>query len=158
MKTIQITDIAENEAIIRACQICFVAMCDSQGLPYVVPMNFVYHNQTLYFHSAPQGKHLDILAHQPQVCVSFCAEATLVYQHQQVACSYRMQSKSVLCKGKVGFIDSLAEKETILNKLMKNFIGHDFKYSLPALKNVKVWKMPIDEITGKAFGVPHQKP
>lgn len=153
MKTIQIEDLAEKEAIIAACHTCFVAMCDAQNFPYVIPMNFVYHQQTLYFHSAPFGRHIDILAHNPNVCVSFCSDAKLVFQHQDVACSYRMQSKSVLCKGKISFVDDIAEKENILNLLMQKFTGKAFQYSLPALNNVKIWRMPVLEITAKAFGV-----
>lgn len=153
MKTIQIESLADKEAIIDACHTCFVGMCDSDGFPYVIPMNFVYHEQTLYFHSAPFGRHLDILAQNANVCVSFCDDARLVFQNEDVACSYRMQSKSVLCKGKVSFVDDIAQKELILNMLMQKFTGKTFQYSLPALSNVKVWKMPVLEITAKAFGV-----
>jgi len=35
---------------------------------------------------------------------------------------------------------------------MKNYTDRTFKYSTPALENVKVWKMKITEMTAKAFG------
>jgi nitroimidazol reductase NimA-like FMN-containing flavoprotein (pyridoxamine 5'-phosphate oxidase superfamily) len=76
-----------------------------------------------------------------------------MYQHPDVACSYSMNSKSVLVKGKVTFIENLEEKEQAMNLFMKKYTQRsDFKYSLPALRNVKVWKVKVESITAKAFG------
>jgi nitroimidazol reductase NimA-like FMN-containing flavoprotein (pyridoxamine 5'-phosphate oxidase superfamily) len=63
-----------------------------------------------------------------------------------------MLSKSVICKGEVIFIEDLKEKEAALNILMKNYSDRTFKYSEPAMRNVKVWKILVAEMTGKAFG------
>jgi nitroimidazol reductase NimA-like FMN-containing flavoprotein (pyridoxamine 5'-phosphate oxidase superfamily) len=63
-----------------------------------------------------------------------------------------MTSKSVLCKGAVTFIEDLTEKEEKLNILMQNYTDRPFKYSVPALRNVKVWRVNVDEMTGKSFG------
>jgi nitroimidazol reductase NimA-like FMN-containing flavoprotein (pyridoxamine 5'-phosphate oxidase superfamily) len=64
-----------------------------------------------------------------------------------------MLAKSVLCKGSVSFIEDLTEKEEALNLTMKNYTDRTtFKYSKPALANVKVWRVTIDEMTAKAFG------
>jgi len=84
--------------------------------------------------------------------VTFCSDGKLVYQHPDVACSYSMLAKSVLCKGSVTFIDDLAEKEAALNITMKNYTDRPFTYSQPALVNVKVWRVKVDEMTGKSFG------
>jgi hypothetical protein len=35
---------------------------------------------------------------------------------------------------------------------MKNYTDRQFKYSNPAVSNVKVWRVKVDEITAKAFG------
>jgi nitroimidazol reductase NimA-like FMN-containing flavoprotein (pyridoxamine 5'-phosphate oxidase superfamily) len=63
-----------------------------------------------------------------------------------------MLSKSVLCKGTVSYIEDLDEKEKTMNILMKNYTDVEFKYSKPALSNVKIWRVSINEITAKAFG------
>jgi uncharacterized protein len=39
-----------------------------------------------------------------------------------------------------------------MNQLMKNYTDRTFKYSKPALQNVKVWRVKIEEMTAKAFG------
>ena len=152
MRTIFITDINEIESIINQCNVCYVGMVETDGSPYVIPMNFGYANREIILHSAPEGKHLNALALNNRVCITFSHEHKLVYQHPDVACSYSMLSKSVLCKGVVRFIDDLDEKETKLNVLMKNYTDRPFKYSKPALANVKVWSVQVDEMTSKAFG------
>lgn len=48
----------------------------------------------------------------PQVCITFCEGHELVYMHRQVACSYSMKSRSVMCRGKVRFIEDMDENET----------------------------------------------
>jgi len=39
-----------------------------------------------------------------------------------------------------------------MNILMRNYTDREFKYSTPALRNVKVWRVKVDEMTGKSFG------
>lgn len=152
MRTTFITDTTEMESVIQQCKICFVGFTELDGTPYVIPMNFGYANGEIILHSGPHGKHLGLLERNNRVCVTFCTEGKLVYQHPDVACSYSMVSKSVLCKGAVTFIEDLTEKEKTLNMLMKNYTDRPFKYSKPALTNVKVWRVTVDEMTAKSFG------
>lgn len=152
MRTIVVTDKSEIESVINQCDICFVGLTEADGTPYVIPMNFGYANEEIYLHSGPEGKHIKLLGLSNRVCVTFCSDRKLVYQHPDVACSYSMTSKSVLCKGAVTFIEDLSEKEVAMNFLMKKYSDRPFKYSKPALLNVKVWRVKVDEMTSKAFG------
>ena len=152
MRTSFITDKSEIEELINQCDICFVGLVEEDGTPYVIPMNFGYVDGEIILHSAPEGKHIHLLSLNNHICVTFCSERKLVYQHPEVACSYSMTSKSVLCKGTVTFIDDIDQKLAAMNIFMKNYTERAFKYSKPALTNVKVWKMKIDEMTAKSFG------
>ena len=152
MRTILITDKKEIEEIISHCDVCFVGMIETDGSPYVIPMNFGYSDGEIILHSGQEGKHLNLLKLSNRICVTFCSERKLVYQHPVVACSYSMLSKSVVCKGSVSFVEELAEKERTMNLVMKKFSDRTFKYSTPALTNVKIWRVNVDEMTGKAFG------
>ncbi len=152
MRTHLITEKIEIESIINQCDICFVGIIETDGTPYVIPMNFGYSDGEIILHSAAEGKHLSLLTLNNRVCVTFCSNRKLVFQHPDVACSYSMLSKSVLCKGSVSFIEDLTKKVEALNLLMKNYTERQFKYSNPAVSNVKVWRVKVDEITAKAFG------
>jgi len=158
MQTIAYTDIEVIEGVIRKCDICFIGVCDPEtNMPYVLPMNFGYHNSVIYLHSAPHGKVIDILNRNANICVTFSTDHELAFQHPEVACSYRMKSKSVVAFGKVEFVEELEQKRDILNILMKQYSDMEFKYNDPAVRNVKIWKVPVDSMTCKEFGAPHDK-
>ncbi|MDD5619779.1 MAG: pyridoxamine 5'-phosphate oxidase family protein, partial [Proteiniphilum sp.] len=40
MKTYPLEEKERIEQVIRSCSLCYVGMADSEGNPYVLPMNF----------------------------------------------------------------------------------------------------------------------
>ena len=149
MKTSIIEDKQSIETIIRRCDICFIGITDLDGNPYVLPMNFGYEDGIIYLHSGPEGSKLEMLARNNNICVTFCHNYELVHQHPDVACSYSMQTESVICRGKVVFVENMDEKRRVLNIIMHHYTNRDFNYSDPAVRNVKIWQVKIDSMTGK---------
>lgn len=158
MKTLIHEDRELIEAIIRKCDVCYLGMADTDGTPYVLPMNFGYDGGVIYLHSAQDGRCISILERNPKVCITFSTDHDLVFQHPEVACSYRMRSKSVIAWGKVEYEEDFDAKTVALNTIMAQYSDKEFRYSDPAVRNVKIWKIAPDEITCKEFGAPHQKP
>lgn len=138
--------------IIEKCQVCYVSMVDKENKPYVIPMNFGFADNTILLHGAKQGKKIDILKNNPNVCIVFSIDHVLRWQHEEVACSWSMKYRSVLAYGKVEFIDSNAEKEAVFHQFMKNYSEKDFKYSKPSLEEVHVLKVPVDQFEGRVYG------
>ena len=68
-KTTFLSKLSEIEIIIKKCQVCYVAMVDQSGKPYVLPFNFGYSDGTVYLHSDVNGKKMDILKNNPSVCI-----------------------------------------------------------------------------------------
>lgn len=157
MKTLVITDKKEMEGIIAGCDICFVGLADTDGTPYVLPMNFGYKDETVYLHSAQEGRSIDIISRNPKICITFSTDHALVFQHPEVACSYRMRSKSVIGWGKVEYEEDFDRKKEALDIIMKQYVEKEFTYSAPAIRNVKIWKVKLDQMTCKVFGAPHEK-
>ena len=147
-----ITDRSEMEEIIRKCQVCHIAMVDSDGMPYVLPFNFGYDKNVIYFHSARQGKKMRILISNPQVCVEFSTDYLLRSQNAKVGCSYTMKYRSVLAYGKVEFIEDLEQKTNIMNLVMKNYTSGEFTYNLPSMKEICCWIVKIEKMEGKING------
>lgn len=157
MITVTIEEKSKIEEIIKGCKVCYLGLIDTEGLPYVIPMNFGYQDDIIYMHSAPDGHSIRSLEKNPDVCVTFCSETKLSFQHSEVACSYRMKGSSVMCRGKVEFVEDFDEKVEVLNILMKHYTNKYFEYSNPAVVNVKVWKIEIDSITSREFGARNPK-
>ncbi len=150
-KTTFLKELKEIEIIIKKCDTCHVAMVDKNNKPYLLPFNFGYHEGTVYLHSDPKGKKIDVLKNNPSVCINFTADHELFRQNEKVACSYGMRYRSVLVYGDVEFIDNFDAKVDALNIFMKQYVAHDFKYSDPAINNVCVFKVDIKNFMGKMY-------
>jgi Predicted flavin-nucleotide-binding protein len=153
MKKLAITDPAQIEEIIRKCTFCSVGITDLQGNPYVIPMNFAYHEGTVYLHSGPEGSKIAMLERNPNVCITFCEGHELVYQSKQIACSYSMKSRSVMCRGKVRFIEDMDEKRQILDIFMRHYTENKCGYAEASVRNVKIWEVKVDKMSCISFGL-----
>lgn len=151
MKTFTIEEQERIEKVLKMCKVCFVGIVDD-GCPYVIPMNFGYDDGIIYLHSAQEGRSIRAMEKNPQICVTFCTDTELIRQHPEVACSYRMKAASVICEGKVEFEEDFDEKERILGIIMKQYIDKSFIFSVPAVNNVKIWKLPLKNVGAKEFG------
>ncbi|MCL1868217.1 MAG: pyridoxamine 5'-phosphate oxidase family protein [Paludibacter sp.] len=152
MRKYFISEKSEIEKIIAKCEICFVAMSASDGTPYVLPMNFGYIDGKIILHSAPEGTHLQYLAQNNRVCIAMNCGTQTRWQDAEVACSYSTEAISVVCKGAVSFVENENDKIKYLNVLCAHYSDRKFEYSAPAVHNVKIWLVEIDEMTCKAIG------
>ena len=148
-----ITDSSKIEAILCKAKVCFVAMCGSDGAPYVIPMNFGYKEGVFYLHSGPhEGRKMTALKQNRRVCIAVNVGEEIVYQHPDVACSHSVRAESVVAEGEVEFIENIDEKVEALNIFMQGYTGRDYAYSDPALKNVVVWRVKVEKINSKCKG------
>jgi len=152
MKTRTITDKNEIKNIIDKCEVCYLGMSDGENQPYVLPFNFGYENDTIYFHSAGEGKKIDVLRKNPKVCVAFSTDHKLFHRNEEVACSYGMQFRSIVAFGDIVFINDLDEKKKVLNIIMRKYTGKNFEYNTPAVNNVAVYKLKVTSIEGRLSG------
>jgi uncharacterized protein len=152
MRRRAITDPKEILEVISKCQVCHMAMVDPEGFPYVVPLNFGYHEGTIYLHSSQKGKKIDILKNNPRVCIEFSTDYMLRAQSEHVACSYSMKYRSLLAYGKVEFIDEYDAKVEAMNKVMKQYASRDFHYNPPSIHEVCCYKVKVERMDGRAFG------
>ncbi len=132
--------------------VCFVSMATSDGMPYVVPMNFGLLEDVIYLHSAQTGRKIDILKENPKVCVCFTNNHKLRWQNEGVACSYSMKYRSIRAYGKVEFINDFDAKIDALNIVMRKYTGKDFEYNDPSIREVLCWRVNVDKWEGRVYG------
>ncbi|MDR2627673.1 MAG: pyridoxamine 5'-phosphate oxidase family protein [Dysgonamonadaceae bacterium] len=152
MKTIEIRDENAMKTVISASRICYAGFAGTDGTPYVIPMTFGYRDGIIYFHSGQEGTAIDMLAQNNRICVVFCSEPQIIFQHPEVACSYTAKASSVIAYGTVEFEEDFNKKVEALNIIMQQYTGRDFNYGAPAVANVKIWKIKVDKMTCKSFG------
>ena len=139
---------ARIDALIRASRACRLGMSDGNQ-PYVVPLCFGYDGTALYFHSARDGRKLDILHRNPRVCVEFDAMGEVT--EAEDACSWGLAYQSVIAFGTAQLVDDPEEKRKGLHLLMAQYArpGQEFSFPDANVGRTTVIKVVVDEITGK---------
>lgn len=56
----EIADPRKIEAVLNQAQIIHLAMLDGDR-PYIIPLNFGYADNAIYFHCAREGKKIDLI-------------------------------------------------------------------------------------------------
>ena len=144
----EITDKKVIEEIILRSKVCKLAMCE-QNKPYIVPLCFGFKNNTLYFHSAPKGKKIEILKKNPNVCFEFEILTQVIKSAE--ACKWGMKYRSVIGFGKAGFIDDDDDdlKRQAFDIIMNQYADGSFVYEEALLKSAVIIKVEIHSMTGK---------
>ncbi|MDR2743267.1 MAG: pyridoxamine 5'-phosphate oxidase family protein [Treponema sp.] len=148
----EVTGAEELLEIIQECGVCRLGMADN-GTPYIVPLNFGYEYRDdtlfLYFHSAREGKKIDLLKENNRVCFEMDCGHKLTPGKD--ACDYGFNYASVIGLGTVEFIEDETEKIRALNLLMKHQTGEDrdFAYREADLRAVAVYRLRAETLTGK---------
>ncbi|MBC8392589.1 MAG: pyridoxamine 5'-phosphate oxidase family protein [Deltaproteobacteria bacterium] len=142
----EIADRAEMESIIRESTICRLALADNEQ-PYIVPLSFGYKDNALYFHSAAEGKKIDILRKNKNVCFEFDVGSEI--KTGKTACEWGMKYRSVIGFGNASFLEDPDSKQAALDIIMHQYSDETFAYSEKILKKTLVIKVEITHMTGK---------
>lgn len=146
----QINDSQLIEEIMETALICRIGMI-AGNRPYIVPMNFAYHDQCLYLHSAREGRKIEILKKNKQICFEIEQQTELVKSDDP--CKWSMRYLSVIGFGRAFLIDDLLAKKASLDIIMQKYSSRQsFDYPDSALNKVLIIKIEIDEMTGKKAG------
>lgn len=147
----EVNEIEDIKDIIKNCKVCHVAMVDNE-MPYVIPLNFGYEiiddTLTLYFHSAKEGRKIDILRKNNLVCFEMCIEGEPV-NAKITPCNSGYYFSSVLGNGTVKFITDINEKMKALTLLLKQQADIDVTFTETQANTVCVFKIVSNDFTGK---------
>ena len=145
----EIRDIAAIEDIICRASVCRLALSENDH-PYIVPLCFGYKDNTLYFHSAGEGKKLDILRKNNNVCFEIDVDYDVIRVDK--ACKWGLRYQSVIGFGKAVFVNDVESKRRAFDIIMQNYSDGSFEYSSEAIKNAVIIKVEIEGMTGKKSG------
>ena len=142
----EITAKDEIESIIRKSTVCRLALADD-GRPYIVPLCFGYSNNALYFHSAREGKKIEILKKNNHVCFEFDIHPEI--KQGDTACAWGMKYRSVIGYGTATLIDDSEQKREALNIIMAQYADGAFEYAQKSFDKMLVIKVDVSEMSGK---------
>ncbi|MEA1964472.1 MAG: pyridoxamine 5'-phosphate oxidase family protein [Candidatus Aerophobetes bacterium] len=146
----EIKDKNAIESIIKRATVCRIALSEN-NVPYIVPLSFGYKDNCLYFHSAKEGKKIDIIKKNNNLCFEFDIENELVKAED--ACNWDMKYYSVIGCGKAFLVEDFEEKREALDIIMEHYSGKSsFEYPEKTVSNVAIIKVKIESMSGKKSG------
>jgi uncharacterized protein len=146
-KNLEITDKKVLEEILSGSKICRLALIDGT-LPYIVPFNYGYKDGSIYIHSAPEGKKIDLLKQNNKVCFEIEYVANIV--PNVVACKWATTYRSVVGYGDVEIITDYKKKEEGLKIIMAHYgVSGKITFEKIPVDSMVILKLTITEITGK---------
>ena len=143
----EITDQGILEEILSNQVICRLAMVEGER-PYIIPVNYGYREGFLYIHSAPEGKKIDLLRQNQEVC--FEVEDSVEILKGERACDWSTRYRSVVGYGTVEILSDDASKQEGLEVLMAQHGAPDLTEFDPGnMLRMVILKIRITSISGK---------
>jgi nitroimidazol reductase NimA-like FMN-containing flavoprotein (pyridoxamine 5'-phosphate oxidase superfamily) len=143
----EITNRREIDSILQKATVCRIGFIDHET-PYIVPLNFGYSNNCLYFHSAPKGRKIELLEKNPLVCFEVDIHHELITTG--LPCQWSMNYESVIGYGTACFITDVEHKQKALHIIIDHYSpGSSYVFPEKKLKEVTVIKIEISQMTGK---------
>ena len=151
MRTIRRSDreitTREARAILDCAEYGVLSTVGKDGQPYGVPLNYVYRNDSIYFHSALTGQKLDDIEYNSKV--SFCVVGNTKVLPDKFATEY----ESAMAFGVASEINGIERHNALLwllEKYCPDFLEEGKLYIEQKDKTTKVFKIEINHISGKA--------
>ena len=147
----EITDPVKMREIMQKGLVCHLALVDN-GKPYLVSMNYGFRDNSLYLHSALEGRKIDIIRKNPDVCFQVITGTRLTTGPD--ACEdWTMKYRSVIGFGRAGLIEDDKDKIQSMQILMDQYTTKGpFEFTPERLAETMVIRIDIHEMTGKVSG------
>lgn len=160
----QLTNDACLEILSKA-EYGILATMGLDGYPYSVPLNYIYHNGSIYFHCAVTGHKLDNIENCANVCFNVVTDVRVVplisdgelNESDLKFKGFDTNFNSVIIFGKAKEVFE-EEKMSGLSAFLNRFLNeHEYgkfkdegnKYIKKFLKKTKLIKIEIEHMTGK---------
>jgi len=133
-----------------------IASIDENGFPQIIPMNFVFINDTVYMHSHIRGEKLDNIRRNQKAGFEVDRSLEFLPSYFSDPTDASLADTlyiSVVIKGNASIVSNKEEKTIALNGLMKKYQpegGYEpIKPNMDVLKGVEVIKIIPESLRGK---------
>jgi len=146
----------DTVALLQRALVGRIATVDADGMPYVVPLNFVYEHPArwVHLHLARQPGHLaSNLKFSPKVCFEIDEPGPLIATGEP-GCETSHVYESAICFGRAQVVSDERERTRIAILFVRKYVdqhmpGRSSKPGLVALNNVDFVTVGIGVMTGK---------
>ena len=146
----EINDRKVVEGLLAQCAVGRLGTVGKTGYPMVKPLNYVYHEDRIYFHSAREGEKIEDLERDGRVC--FEVDLPLAFVRGEGSpCKVDYRYQSVICTGQARLVEEREEKLGALKALMEKYQpeGGYGEFSEEKVALTAVIRIDILTMTGK---------
>ena len=150
-----ITDEQELRRILDTAKVLRLGL-SVDNEPHIIPLNYGYTLENgelrLYLHSAVQGRKLELLRQNPNVC--FELDCDNIPFEGKVACQYGLAYSAISGRGTAVLVEDVEAKKEAMSILMKTQTGKDFEFNERLVSIVAVIRLDVTEFTAKYRPIP----
>jgi hypothetical protein len=150
----------ELEGVLARAEWGTLGLVSAQGTPVLVPLNFVFHQDQIFFHGAKAGEKFGLIQAAPQasfLVVEAYAQIPSYAFDPANACPATQFFRSVLVKGRVEEVRDPVRKAEVLDAIMRKLqpeggyepIRAEHPIYQASVRGVAVFAMTCVEMTGK---------
>jgi nitroimidazol reductase NimA-like FMN-containing flavoprotein (pyridoxamine 5'-phosphate oxidase superfamily) len=136
----------ESQNILAQATSGVLALSGTDDTPYALPISFVHHADSLYFHCAADGYKIDCIRKNPRA--SFC----VIAQDQLLPEKFTTCFRSVIAFGRMEMVENPQEKQKALHLLCDKYAagqpGREEEIE-SAFSRICILALRIDAMTGK---------
>lgn len=158
------TDKGKIEDFLSKAKTGFLGLT-SGNQPYVIPLNFVWWERTIYFHGAAEGRKIEIMKENNHCCFTISEEyGTLV---SPIPAHTDTAYMSAVLFGKVELVTDVEEATDAMQKMLDKYVpgyydtslssSHIDKYRSSMGSKTAVYKILISDITVKENEMDEEK-
>jgi len=146
----EIKDHETIDALLDRALVGRIATINRKRFPVIKPVNFLYWNGKIYFHSSKQGEKMADIRRGSRIC--FEVDEPIAYVLAKGSgCSSSYLYRSIIVKGKGHLVNQREKKLTILKKLMEKYQpeGGYGEFPEAVVQKTAVVEISIEELTAK---------
>lgn len=147
----EVTDHQKILEILECCDCCRLGI-NSNGAPYIVPLNFGWEENdgriTLYFHCAVEGRKLDLIRLDPRVSFQMDRKHELV--SSDTACTHSFLYQCIMGTGTAEILTDHESRIHGLTSVMSHYTKKDsWTFDERMLARVSIIRLNVDTISCK---------
>ena len=140
----------EMERLLERMPVGCLCVATESG-PYAVAVNYLFLDGSVYLHSAKQGRKIEAIKANPEVCFLAHECGPLVIRDK--SCGIGQAYKSVICFGEAALVEDAGEKRSVLEKMIDKYAPNAREAKKLDAENVErtaIIKITIAAMSGKA--------
>lgn len=137
----------ETLSLIKSCRFAVLSLTDTDGLPYGVPLDYVFKDNALYFHGAKEGRKIDAMKRNPNGCAVILGDTEVIPE------KFGRKYASAIVEGPIELIDDPETKRQVMTWVVEtnspDYMEKGKAIIEKMLDRALIYKMQMETVSGK---------